>query len=129
IGVEPETEARIRGYRLTQGRFLSSDSPGVVVRTSWAQEHGLRAGDSIELITRDGFRTFQVAGLLSDDEAGIASYGSVVLVVMSIARQSFGMEDRVDSLGVLLRDERATSEAQASLRQILPGPFSPTTAA
>jgi hypothetical protein len=73
IGVDPAAEAAIRGYRLEGGQFLVADQPGVVLRASWAHEQHLGVGDSLELITRDGFRSFAVVGLLGDDRSGLAS--------------------------------------------------------
>ncbi len=128
IAVDPIAEPLVRSYRLDAGRFLSSDSRGVVVRSNWAAHHGLRVGDSFELITREGLRSFDVAGLLSDDAAGIASYGDVVLVPMNLGHESFGLENRVDTFAVVLASESSIPQAQQTLRDLLPGGLSVATA-
>jgi putative ABC transport system permease protein len=128
IGVDPIPEIAIRGYRLQAGRFLLADEAGVVVPASWASENGVRLNDNIDMITRDGFRAFPVVGLLSADGGGIASYGATVLVPLQLARQAFGMENRVESLAIVLGDERDLPQVQAALRGLLPGAFSVTTA-
>jgi putative ABC transport system permease protein len=122
IAVDPGTETMVRPYGLASGRFVAADRPrGVVLRADWAAERGLRLDDSIELITRDGLRTFEVMGLLAPDQAGVASYGSAVLVSIQAARQSFGMEDRVGAISITLSGEEVLPGVQEAIRGLLSG--------
>ncbi|HEY3117770.1 MAG TPA: FtsX-like permease family protein [Chloroflexota bacterium] len=92
IGVDPSVEPRVRSYQLQQGIFLGNERPhGVVTRASWAQEHGLHVGDSFQLITFEGLRDFQLVGVLGPEAAGLATYGSVVLISLETARNQFGL--------------------------------------
>lgn len=116
IAVDPAAEREIRSYRLQAGEFLSGGRPdGLVARASWAQDHGLRVGDTFELITRDGLRDFRLVGVLAPDEAGIATYGSVVLIGLDTARQRFGMQDRVSAMSLLLSSPGAIAQVSAAL--------------
>lgn len=121
IGADPRTEGLVRSYRVQSGEFLSSDRPnGVLLRASLAQRYGLQVGDIIELITRDGLRDFDLIGLLAEDEAGIASYGSVVLISIDTARQQFGMEDRANAMSLLLSSEAAIPLVTEALVRTVP---------
>ena len=120
VAVEPSVEARVRDYRLVDGEFIGDGRPdGVVVRDNWAAEHGLKAGDAIELITQGGLSTFSIVGLLAPDDAGVAAYGDVVLITLGTARAQFGLQDRVGALAlVLASDEDIPSVREALSRNV-----------
>lgn len=123
IGVDPAPEQRIRSYQLAAGRFVGDDLPqGVVVRANWAADRGLGLGDPLDLITVDGFRTFQVVGLLDSAQAGLASQGATVLVPLSVGRQQFGLTGRVSAVSVELSSEAALEATVRALPSVVREP-------
>jgi putative ABC transport system permease protein len=121
IGVDPRVEQQVRSYELARGSFVSPEQPnGIVVRESWASDMRLRLGDEIDLITVDGFRTFQIVGVLRSEDAGLAAYGQVVLVSLDTASRSFGLTDRVNQLSLVLTSDDAIARVRPRLAESVP---------
>ncbi|MBM2812833.1 MAG: hypothetical protein HW416_3592, partial [Chloroflexi bacterium] len=121
VAVEPTIETQVRSYRMKAGSFLAP-GPGneIITQASWADEHGLALGSSLELITQDGLTTFRIAGLIAPDEAGLANYGSLVMVSVGTARESFGMRDRVTGISVVLRDPDSAAQTASAISAAIP---------
>lgn len=120
IAVDSAVEQQVRSYRMAEGAFVGSDRPdGVVVRGVWAQEQGLRLGDTLALMTTDGLQSFEVMGLLASDEAGIADVGAVALIDLTTARQRFGMGGQVSALWLVLTSEQAAPATRQQLARTI----------
>jgi len=82
VGIDPETDARIREPDVVEGVALSPNSPtDALVPASWARRHGLGLGDELLLGgRREGMPPLRIIGLLPD--SGIAALeGGDVLVM------------------------------------------------
>jgi putative ABC transport system permease protein len=124
IGIEPVQETELRAYDLSQGVFLADDaSYTALLLESWAADNGFRRGDEIELITVDGFRSFQVVGLLSRAGLGETSFGRVVFVSLKTAQDMFGLGDRMSQVSVELDDGARLEAIQAELEYRLEEEF------
>jgi len=124
IGIEPVEETQLRPYDLSQGVFLADDaSYTALLLESWATERGFRRGDQIELITVDGFRSFQIVGLLSQAGVGETSFGRVVFVSLKTAQDMFGLGDRISQVSVQLADGARLEAVQEELEDQLEEEF------
>ncbi|MBM2811077.1 MAG: putative rane protein, partial [Chloroflexi bacterium] len=121
VAVEPTIETQVRSYRMKAGSFLA---PGpvneIITQASWAEQRGLALGSTLELITQDGLTTFRIAGLIAPDEAGLANYGSLVMVSLDTAREAFGMRGRVRSVSLVLRDPASAAQTATALSASIP---------
>jgi putative ABC transport system permease protein len=116
IGIEPLQETQLRSYDLSEGIFLSADATyTALLLESWANDEGFRRGDEIELITVDGFRSFQIVGLLSQAGVGETSFGRVVFVSLKTAQAMFGLADRISEISVQLDEGSHVEEVHGAL--------------
>lgn len=116
IGIEPIQETELRAYDLSEGVFLADDANyTALLLESWAQDKGLDKGDEIELITVDGFRSFQIVGLLSRAGVGETSFGRVVFVSLKTAQAMFGLEDRISHVSVELEPGMTVDQVQGEM--------------
>ena len=122
IGIEPVQETELRSYDLSQGVFLADDANyTALLLESWARDKSFHRGDEIELITVDGFRSFQIVGLLSRAGVGETSFGRVVFVSLKTAQAMFGLGDRISQVSIELdpgaRLEGVQEELEARLEE------------
>ncbi len=113
--------AIIRGGARRRFQFLRGDrtdlmrrfreEPCVFASESFARRHHLREGDTIELTTPDGPRTFSVAALFYDYSS---DQGYVYLSAKNFAR--FWHDDRINSVAVYLKKSRGGDEVTKAFR-------------
>ncbi len=110
MGIDPKLDRAIRDYTLAQGRFLEERSESVLLETGFARSVGLKVGDKLRLLTREGMKDLTVAGLL--DPRGIAAInqGGIVFLPLSVAQSFFHQNGKVSTLSLVL-DESANEES------------------
>ena len=124
VGIDPEADPQIRPYQLAAGRsFSSPNEPAVLAGREWAQRNGLHPGDSVELVTEEGFKPFLVAGLLEEVDPAQSGSGGLLRVPLRVAQASFALEDRILSISLKLRDPEQTAAVKRRLEGLLPSRF------
>ena len=124
IGIEPVLETEMRSYHLSDGVFLADEANRTaLLLESWARDKGFDKGGEIELITVDGFRSFNIVGLLSEAGTGETSFGRVVFVSLETAQAMFGLGDRIGHVSVELLPEASVDELQEELEARLEEDF------
>jgi len=121
MGDENVTVAVIRGSERRHFQFLRGNSNAlmrrfhdetcVFVSESFARRHRLREGDVIELTAPDGPRPFSVAAIFYDYTR---DQGIVYLSAKNFIR--FWRDDRVNSVAVYLKKDRAAEEVNEAFR-------------
>lgn len=120
VGIQPITETKIHIYHLVSGVFLAEEANStVLLMEDWAAARGLGLGDSIELVTHEGFQTFTVIGLLSQAGIGEDQFGRVALVSLQTAQDLFAMGDRASRVSVVLEEGTDPSSIESLLPQAL----------
>jgi putative ABC transport system permease protein len=120
VGLDWRVEAEVRSLTLRAGRWPEPGERAVALMNGWAAEHGLGLGAQVELITRDGFRVFDVVGLVGDAGLARRSFGRVVFVALEAAQDIFGMQDRVTHLSLRLERPELREEVARRLADVLP---------
>lgn len=101
IGIDPQLDPQVHPHALAEGQFLSSPQQrGVLLVKDWATRMGLRAGDHLDLLTSEGFRPFDVVGLLDEPDQSKRTATGIVRVPLAVAQATFGLQDHVDSLSI-----------------------------
>ncbi|HLL52574.1 MAG TPA: FtsX-like permease family protein [Myxococcaceae bacterium] len=89
--------------------FLNS-TDRLLVSERFAREHGLKTGDSFELVTTHGAQRFYIHGLLEESGPIKAFGGSVGVMFLPSAQAAFGRGPRIDRVDVAV-DPKADFEA------------------
>jgi len=118
MGVDPETDRRVRSYEVEQGRFLSAEDRRytVMLVSPVAEKYEIEVGDEVELVVAEGTEMFQVVGLLKDKGAGRLNLGRVAFMPLDVAQTVFERGRRVDQMDLVA--ESAVAGEEATLKQL-----------
>src|SRR5262245_35926076 len=109
-GVEITDEAAVRVYEVRDAGGLELEDPlvflnqpdSIVITRTWADRHGLRVDDQLELLTPTGRRRFTVRGLLEPQGIGRAYGGNLVVMDLLAAEETFTRRDFVNRVDVVV---------------------------
>lgn len=114
-GIDPTTDALIHPLQLLEGRALASrDKSSVVLSSTLAKQLGISLGETLELVTPQGFRTYTVVG--SVEEAS-----SVILAPLREIQTLFTSGDFVDGFDVRFAPTINKNSSIQKLRERLKG--------
>jgi putative ABC transport system permease protein len=115
-GIDLVAERRFHALDLVAGGWFPADSSHeVVLPEPLANSEGLRVGDSLRLVTVDGFQTFRVSGLLAPGGVGQVNSGQAVFVSLTTARALFSLGGRVQLIEVRLRPGATVADFRRQL--------------
>jgi len=118
MGIDPETDQRVRSYEVEQGRFLSAEDRRytVMLVSPLAEKHEIEVGDEVELVVAEGTEMFQVVGLLKDKGAGRLNLGRVAFMPLDVAQRVFERGRKVDQIDLVA--ETAVADDEIALKQL-----------
>jgi putative ABC transport system permease protein len=127
-GVDITDEAAVRVYEVRDAGGLELEDPlvflnqpdSIVITRTWADRHGLRVDDQLELLTPTGRRRFTVRGLLEPQGIGRAYGGNLVVMDLLAAEETFTRRDFVNRVDVVVARDARVSDAAAAIAQRLP---------
>jgi ABC-type lipoprotein release transport system permease subunit len=71
-GIDPQTDKLIHPVRLLEGRMITgSETSSVVLPSTLAKQFGLTLGETLELVTPQGFRSYTVVGITEESRGVI----------------------------------------------------------
>lgn len=127
-GVDITNDSAIRAYEAHDVAELGIENTleflnqgdSIVATKLFAANRGLHIGDSLELLTPIGRRTFTVRGLL--EPRGIARIYGGNLIVMDLpsAQKTFLQPDHVNRIDIVVRPDARIADVQRELEQRLP---------
>ncbi|HYM00991.1 MAG TPA: FtsX-like permease family protein [Blastocatellia bacterium] len=126
LGVDPENEMLVRadsyGSTPLAGPFVSFFRfPGVIaISSKFAEQQGLRVGDSFSVITPKGERQLSVIYVFSGDGIGALYGGNVGVMDIKSAQDVFGREGKVDRIDIVTASGVEIESVGEFLRQHLP---------
>jgi len=95
--------------------------PGVVALTAeFAQAHGLKVGDKVNVLVNSETRTVKVAALLTGEDSPGAVQSRFAVMDIGWAQELFGRQGKLSSLQLLLDDPRRAAPVAARLNTLLP---------
>ena len=105
-GINPVLDLQVRDYKITQGRFLSSEESGfeVVLVDDYAEEEELEVGQYTEILTPNGPEKLQVVGLIAKEGPGNTNNGIFGVISIDTAQQIFNRRGEIDQLDILLTE-------------------------
>lgn len=110
LGVDLFQERAVRSYK-SEGKAIIGDAmsfisqpDSLILTTVFANEHGIKMNDKLELSTADGKSTFTVRGILSPTGLAKAYGGALAIMDIDAARLSFGKQGKVDRIDIVTKD-------------------------
>lgn len=124
LGVDPEADEQVHTYTFVAGRgLLPAPSHDVVVGDRWASRYGVAIGDSLELITREGFTKFQVVGIITEADPGLASSEGILRTHVATVQAAFQLHNRLQRFDLVLKDPADLPQLEQQLSAELDGQY------
>jgi len=127
-GVDLLNEAELRVYRAQNEDARPIDDPvrflanprSVVLTRSFAARHQLDVGDTIELATPRGKRTFSILSLLEPEGVARVYGGNLVVMDVVAAQEVFAARGLVSRIDVVVRRDASAAEVRDAIAGKLP---------
>lgn len=121
-GVNPALDPQVREYRLVDGAFLDTDDPDardIVLVDSYAEEHSISVGKSIEIITPNGPQRLNVVGLIAKEGPGQLNNGAFAAIPLRTAQQFFNRANQIDQVDIVVAPDQRSLDALDALKAAL----------
>jgi putative ABC transport system permease protein len=106
-GVDPETDARVRPYRMVKGNFLSAARQyTAIIVEDLSTEHGLEVGENMTLLGAEGPEQVLVVGIMAKE--GPARRAQIV-VPLTASQDIFARRGRIDAIDIIAEEAIAQS--------------------
>ncbi len=127
-GVDVANDDAVRVYHVQRGsealvedlvEFLNQPN-SILLGKQLAEERGLMVGDSFDLVTPIGVRSFAVRGLLDAQGAARVLRGRLVVMDVFAAQQIFTAPGRLNQIDVLTESTDEIDAIRNAIAQVLP---------
>ncbi len=125
FGVDLLREPAVRSYKTTQQEIMDdplvflNQADSIIISETLAQQHNLKFDSKIKLITAQGAQTFTVRGILQMEGVARAFGGAMAIMDIDGARASFGKENSIDRIDIVLKPNVDTKKVIADLKETL----------
>jgi putative ABC transport system permease protein len=129
LGIDLLKEQAVRSYK-TDGDEIIDDpliflnqADSIIITREFAARHGLLVDSKFKMTTALGDRDFTVRGLLSPTGTAKAFGGDIAFMDIDAARMTFGREEKLDRIDIVLRDGANADVVADKLRTKLGAAF------
>ena len=119
MGIDPERYKHVQDFELAAGKLFGRKD-AVLLETSFAESLGIKLNDKIRLVTRAGFSTHTVTGLLASRGIAGFSRGGAVFLPLKQAQRLFRIPGRIDTALLVVRDGVDIKKLAADIQRKLP---------
>ncbi|MEE9528311.1 MAG: FtsX-like permease family protein [Syntrophobacteria bacterium] len=127
LGIDVFSDQEFRQYHFVDskqgtGAILSflTEPGGVALTEKFAQRHGLKVDDQLEVLSGSRRLTFTLRALLKLRGPARALEGNVALVDIATAQEAFDRIGRLDRIDLLLEEDASSEEVREQLQKLLP---------
>ncbi|HKV42944.1 MAG TPA: FtsX-like permease family protein [Blastocatellia bacterium] len=126
FGIDPDNEQKVRGNSYggiarASGLLVFLRMPGtIVISSEFAKQQGLKAGDTLEVITPSGKMPLTILSVFSADGIGGLYGGRVGVMDIHSAQAVFGRDGAVDRIDIVTEPGVAIDSVREYLKQRLP---------
>lgn len=111
-GIDPVQDPVLHPMSLVAGQALDTGlNPDLLVPQAWATTAGLQVGDTIRLITTDGFQPYTIRGLLGGAESLALGGHPAVFITLDTMRQHFARGAHASQVSLQYRPGAAGAPA------------------
>jgi putative ABC transport system permease protein len=126
VGIDFNQDPRVRRYGSFAGRVyvpdiftLGEDKYALIATDEFLQRHGLNLNDSVEIITPQGLKPFNVRGVIETKNNVSAMSGNWAIMEIGALREVFGRSERLSRLDLFLKPGADAGEVSARLSRAL----------
>jgi len=120
LGIDPERDALVRDYQITQGRQVK-EGDEVVLDEQFAEFLGLAVGDEVKIRTKR-FKMFQIVGLVRPKTAAFTAQSAMAFMPIKQAQLSFnptGRQHLIDKIQIITRPELDPVKVEPQIAQAI----------
>src|SRR5215204_4953136 len=110
VGIDFQQDPRVRRYGSFAGKVyvpdiftLTEDKYALIATDEFLRRHGLDLNDSVEIITTQGLKPFNVRGVVETKNNVSAMSGNWAIMEIGALREVFGRSERPSRLDVFLK--------------------------
>ncbi len=117
-GVDPQQDQMVRDYKITAGRFLSSDSDRyeIVLVEDYAADHKIEVGRQLAIRTAAGPARIRVVGLMAKEGPGQQNQGNFGVINIGAAQKLNLRPNEIDQIDILANVSSTDPRALERLR-------------
>ncbi|MBZ0271306.1 ABC transporter permease [bacterium] len=131
LAVDTLNDSAARSYRMTDASGAEVTDPleflnavdTILVARDFANRHGVTADSTIELLTSQGRKPFQVKGFLEAEGPATAFGGNFALMDVYAAQAYFGRAGRFDAIDIVAEKGADVAAVKAALEAELGGAY------
>lgn len=98
--------------------FIASRN-NIALTESFVQKHALSIGDSIQIVTATGAKSFVVSALVKDEGVGRGFGGTVAIMDIEAAKLAFGKIEKIDQINVALQNKKNLRKDVEAIQSLL----------
>lgn len=119
MSIDAAIDRNLRDYQVTEGSFLKSRDKGVLLVGEFAKDNGLKVGNTIGVLSKDGPANLKIKGLLRKVGPASQENGAVGFITLSRGQELFGMSGKITKADVKLKNGRNIDKAKEALQRKL----------
>jgi len=96
------------------------DPRSILITRTFAQRHGLKPGDILEMATGLGTASMRVAGLLDDQGPARIVGGNIAVMDIGAAQDRFKLRGKLSGIDIMLEPGAELATVAEALRRVLP---------
>jgi len=104
-GVDWDREVLVRDYEVTGRVFDDQENNEILLTERLAKELDIGLGETVPLLTNQGFVDYEVIGLISETGAGRTNLGMYAAIPLVSAQEAYGKEGKLDVIDLVLERE------------------------
>lgn len=104
-GVDWDREHLVREYEVNGKGFDNRENNEIMLTEKLAKELDIGLGETVSLLTNQGFVDYEVIGLISEAGAGRTNLGMYAAIPLYSAQEAFGKEGKLDVIDLVLDRE------------------------
>jgi putative ABC transport system permease protein len=129
LGIDLLKDSSVREYN-ESGEDIIPDplaflnqADSIIATRSWVKRHNLEMESTIDLLTKEGVKTFAIRGLVDDVGPAKAFNGNMAIMDIDGARFNFGRDGLYDRIDLILEPNESVNRIKKELRELLGSRF------
>ncbi len=129
LGIDMLKDTSIRDYNEGGGDIVPdplafvNQADSVIVTKTWAAQNKLAMEESIDLLTKEGVKSFAIRGLIDNVGPAKAFNGRLAIMDIDGARYNFGRDGLYDRIDILVQPQASVKELKKELQTLLGARF------
>ncbi len=119
LGVDPAFDREVHDYEITAGKSLAEAS-GVLLEATFARNAGIKVGDLVDFLSRDGYVGTTVVGLYASQGTATTSEGATLYMPLLATQSFFHALGKIDSAQIVTDPSADQESVKQAIAKHLP---------